>query len=351
MRWRLLSNSTQLQTPLTAAGQVHSERTHLYLEIESGGLFGYGEVSPQPRLLNGDPGLAEVLEEWHHHLGPTFSQIVAREGVLPAWFRAPKLAASRPASATASTMLEMALLDLQLKVESRSLTDFWNQRFDTPVQVVASSFNQDLWPTPQKSERLRVKVGADSLSESSLLQLGKQNCSVILDFNCAAASIDDVVKLYGQATEATMVHAIEQPFAPGNLAEQTLLSRLLDCQLSLDEGVRSLTDVTLIARHSAASLLCIKPARVGGYSNARALITKAHELGLATYIGGFFESPLGRRVNSTFAKHLTNEPSDIGAVTVAEKDADLWVPEEVGLGLRPSAELLNGFVEVSRSTI
>ena len=130
-----------------------------------------------------------------------------------------------------------------------------------------------------------------------------------------------------------------------------MLSRSLDCQLSLDEGVRSLTDVTLIARHSAASLLCIKPARVGGYSNARALITKAHELGLAAYIGGFFESPLGRKVNSTFAKHLTNEPSDIGAVTMAEEDSGYWVPDEIGLGLRPSAELLNGLVEVSRSTI
>jgi len=82
--------------------------------------------------------------------------------------------------------------------------------------------------------------------------------------------------------------------------------------ISLDEGVRSLRDLDQIVRYRAATIVCVKPARVGGYANARTMLERAKELGLRPYVGGFFESPFARSVNRALAWHTTDEPSDIG---------------------------------------
>jgi o-succinylbenzoate synthase len=351
MRWRLLSNSTRLQTSLVASGQVHSVRTHLYLEIEDGGLVGYGEASPQPEPLHGDPGLTEVIKEWFEHVEPTLSEILSREGAFPSWFRVSRIASSRPASAVATSILEMALLDLELKQQSKNLAQLWEQRFDTPNQIVVSALGDLAWPAVSSPDRLRVKVGPGPLALDVVARLAKQTARVILDFNCGARSLSEVIGLFEHAGGIEVVAAVEQPFAPGNLAEHTLLNQQLACEVSLDESVRSINDVNLIARHSAASLLCIKPSRVGGYANARSIVAKAHELGLSVYIGGFFESPLARHSNALFARHLTGEPSDIGQVLLADGDAGGWIAEPTGIGLCPSKELLESWVEISSSTI
>jgi hypothetical protein len=55
---------------------------------------------------------------------------------------------------------------------------------------------------------------------------------------------------------------------------------------------------------------------VGGLSNARALFTKAGELGLQAYLGGFFESPYARGVHRALARSCVSEPSDLLDVDV-----------------------------------
>ena len=107
------------------------------------------------------------------------------------------------------------------------------------------------------------------------------------------------------------VVALEQPFAPGNVVDHARLAEQTEVPISLDEGVRNLRDLDQIVRYQAASLVCVKPARVGGYANARTMIERAKELGLRAYVGGFFESELARSVNRTLARYTTDEPSDI----------------------------------------
>ena len=87
----------------------------------------------------------------------------------------------------------------------------------------------------------------------------------------------------------------------------------------MDEGVRTLRDLSQIVRYEAAAMLCVKPARVGGLANARMLVAKAQRAGLRVYLGGFFESPYARRVNRTLANSCISEPSDLDDVAVRER--------------------------------
>jgi len=322
MRARLWRHDLTLRTPVRAAHQVHLTRTHLFFELEVDGVYGLGEVSPQPEPLNGDPGLDEVLVELEHFTVRQLFEVTQREGSPPDWSRMGHLAGSRRASRTASALVEMALFDWQLRRDHRTLDEQWPPRWDTPAQRTVSVDDAHDLAFLDDAAQLRVKVGIDPVPERSWRELGARGLPVLIDFNCSAGSIDDVVATVSQAREHLEVVAVEQPFAPGNVVEHARLAEVVGVAVSLDEGVRSRRDLDQIVRYRAASMVCVKPARVGGYSQARTVIERAHALGLEVYVGGFFESPLGRAANRVLAHHLVQRPSDIG-------DAPLVIDEQL----------------------
>jgi L-alanine-DL-glutamate epimerase-like enolase superfamily enzyme len=85
-------------------------------------------------------------------------------------------------------------------------------------------------------------------------------------------------------------------------------------------------------------MVCVKPARVGGLANARAVIARAKELELRVYLGGFFESPYARSVNRALADSCVLEPSDVGDVVVnASEEATVTA---TSFGVEPSRTTL-----------
>jgi L-alanine-DL-glutamate epimerase-like enolase superfamily enzyme len=164
---------------------------------------------------------------------------------------------------------------------------------------------------------------------------------IILDFNCSANDITEVLEQVAEISPHVSVAAVEQPFAPGNVAEHAALARMLGVPLSLDEGVRSQRDLVQIVRYRAAQVVCVKPARVGGLANARTLVVRARELGLSPYLGGFFESPFARGVHRLLAEHCVSEPSDLATVALeGSMGENEVVSVEGGFGLAPSPEVL-----------
>jgi L-alanine-DL-glutamate epimerase-like enolase superfamily enzyme len=164
---------------------------------------------------------------------------------------------------------------------------------------------------------------------------------VIIDFNCSATSDEDVLEQVTLIGSVASIDAVEQPFGVGNLVDHARLATRLDVALSLDESVRSLRDLTNIANYKVATMICVKPARVGGLSNARALIARANELGLRSYLGGFFESPYARGVHRALANSCVNEPSDLDNVSVGRGDEGTEVTSvSSSFGFEPSARVL-----------
>ncbi|NNN02289.1 MAG: hypothetical protein HKL86_10705 [Acidimicrobiaceae bacterium] len=318
MKVELWRRNVTLESPVAAANERHAVRSRLYLGVEFDGETGYGEVSPQPAALNGDPAVSDVLDELGAVVLPQLRQIIDREGSLPSWSRVARLAGPRAASNPAVSLVEMALLDREMRVAETSVEELWPPLYDTPLQSTVSLIELDPWLIDQGATRLRVKVRPGAVESSMLQRLASVHLPVLLDFNCSASSDAEVIELVGAVRPHAEIEGVEQPFAPGNVIDHARLGEQLDVAISLDEGIRSPRDIDQVVRYRAASIVCVKPARVGGLANARTIIMRAKEAGLRPYVGGFFESPYARCVHSALARSLVDEPSDLAIVGIEE---------------------------------
>jgi O-succinylbenzoate synthase len=338
--WR---DDVTLVRPVSAAAQRHDARARLYVRLEHDGVAGFGEVAPQPVALNGDPSIDEVLEELDHVTVPQLLEVATREEALPSWTRLARFAGSRAASSFSVALIEMALLDRELRLNSAVISSLWPKNFDTPSQTTVSIVDLDEWSVPSDVARVRVKTTPGPLDQRALKRLSELVVPILLDFNCSASSDEQVLKQVEQISRVATIDAVEQPYAPGNVIDHATLAEQLSVPLSLDESVRSPRDLEQIVRYSAASIVCLKPPRVGGLANTRTMAQRATSLGLAPYVGGFFESAFARRVHRLLANNCVSQPSDVDDVAV-QRDSQFDELDHVagGFGVEPSAELLDG---------
>lgn len=336
--WR---QDAEIRRPVRSAGQDHAQRSRLFLRVEYDGTAGYGEVAPQPEELNGDAGIADVIDEVRVFIVPQLQQILEREGDLPSWTRVARFAGSRAASSPAVALLEMALLERELSGDRRAIDSLWPATCHTPLQATVSLIDEVEWRVDADVTRVRAKISAAPLSSGALRRLGQLAVPVLLDYNCSASTDADVIEQVDVARSVCAVAAVEQPYAVGNVVDTARLAGRLDVPVSVDEGVRSVRDVAQLVRYGAAEIICVKPARVGGLANARTIVVAARAAGLRPYLGGFFESPYARQVHRALARSCVSEPSDLGRVDVVREGYSREVDVvDDAFGLRPSAEML-----------
>ena len=337
MQLDVFKQLASLTSTVAASGQLHDARPHLYLRIQSGAWCGWAEVSPQPSSINGDAGLSDVIDHLQHHVLPQLIRVTEAEGAVPHWARVARFANATAASRTASTIVEMGLLDWSLRAEGKALSLTWPKHFATPTLRTVSALGPE-WSPFDTPISLRLKVDAVPLSDAVLASLQRDATDVLLDYNCCAPSQEAIERHIAQLQGFVPLRALEQPFAPGNVVDHALLRSATGAAVSLDEGVRTRRDIDHIAQYGAADYVCIKPARVGGYSVARSLIEHAKAKGLRPYVGGYFESPLARSVNRALAESFVSEASDIAPAPLT--NGGTWIQDETGVGLRPSPELI-----------
>jgi O-succinylbenzoate synthase len=90
---------------------------------------------------------------------------------------------------------------------------------------------------------------------------------------------------------------IEQPLAPGDLVDHSKLQRELQTPICLDESIVCLTNARHARELGACRIINIKLGRVGGYSEANAIQSFAHEHGMPVWCGGMLEAGIGRAHN------------------------------------------------------
>jgi o-succinylbenzoate synthase len=341
MKVTLRRQDTEMRFPVRSAGQRHADRSRLFLSVEHNGVTGFGEIAPQPQELNGDAALVDVVDEVRIFVVPQLQQILDREGDLPSWTRVARFAGSRAASNPAVALLEMAILDRELRVARTSIDALWPARFQTPLQGTVSLLDEGEWSIDADVTRVRAKISPSPVSASALRRLSALTTPVLLDYNCSAQGDAEVLEQVRQLRDVADIVAVEQPYAVGNVVDTARLAEKLDVAVSVDEGVRSVRDVAQLVRYGAAEMICVKPARVGGLANARTIIAEAREAGLRPYLGGFFESPYARGVHRALAHGFVDEPSDLGAVEVRHDGYSREVDAvQDGFGVTPSAEML-----------
>jgi L-alanine-DL-glutamate epimerase-like enolase superfamily enzyme len=318
MQWRLIERHDVLRDPLSAANQLHHRRRRIFVEWTNDGTVGWGEVSPLEEAVIGDPSCDSVFHELAEVALLNVARITLREGVAPLWSRCSTIAGSTATSKWAYAAIEMALLDWELQRASISLAQYWNvdpASVETMATVSALD-DEEGWQVSSSARRLRVKTSSGVNLDRCLGALRDLALPVLLDFNGSAGSSDEVLRQLSTLENHVELIAVEQPFTPADLIGHAELAQLTPVAVSLDESVRSVLDVRRIARYDAASLICVKPPRVGGVAVARSMLTSAHELGLRTYVGGFFESPLARSAHRCVAALVGSEPSDVAHVAV-----------------------------------
>jgi len=264
-----------------------------------------------------------------------------REGDVPSWTRVARFAGSRAASNPAVALVEMAILDRELRRTRDVATSLWPSHYVTPHQATVSLLDDEEWHVGPDATRVRAKISAATLGAEARRRLGALSVPVLLDYNCCASDDAQVLEHVRELGDVVVVAGVEQPYAPGNVVDSARLAEKLSVPLSIDEGLRSVRDVAQIVRYGAAEIICVKPARVGGLANARTIVLAAREAGLRPYLGGFFESPYARHVHALLARNCVEEPSDLSPVRVVLEGYERESEEcSDGFAVTPSPQML-----------
>lgn len=87
---------------------------------------------------------------------------------------------------------------------------------------------------------------------------------------------------------------LEQPFPAGDLEDHADLARRIKTPICLDESLTDVTSVAAALDKGAASIVTIKPGKLGGADKAMEAIALCEALGVPAWIGGLVETGVGR---------------------------------------------------------
>jgi len=98
-----------------------------------------------------------------------------------------------------------------------------------------------------------------------------------------------------------LASAWRRTLAPTDLLGHARLAERLATPICLDEPLTSLDAIDAAVALGACEVVCLKPARVGGWIAARAVHDRCAELGIPLWVGGMLETGVGRAANLAVA--------------------------------------------------
>lgn len=337
-----------LRAPFQTSRWIETDRECVLVEARAAGLTGWGEcVATQ----NCGYSYETTQTNWH----------ILQDFLLPAVLGAdlPDIPAYRAAIGhvsghpMAKAGLEMALWDLFGQMNNTSLQAMLGGTGDR-VKVGVSVGIQ---PTPERllevvngyvaqgyaRVKLKIKPGRD-LSEVDIIRRHHPNLLLQADGN-SVYRLGDARHL--QALDAYDLLLLEQPLADDDLIDHAKLQAQLRTPLCLDESITSLAHARWARELNACRIINIKPARVSGLSEAKAIHDDCHAHGIPVWMGGMLETGIGRASNVALASLPGfNLPGDISAseryffFDIIEQpftlnpDSTLSVPTGPGLGVQ-----------------
>ena len=147
---------------------------------------------------------------------------------------------------------------------------------------------------------------------------------------------------------------IEQPLAEDDLLGHAQLATQMVTPMCLDESILSVASAESAIEFKATSIINIKPARVGGYLEAKAIHDLCLDRSIPVWCGGMLETGIGRAANVALAAlpgfTVIGDTSasnryfsrDITTPFVLD-DGQLPVPTGPGIGVEPLADAVEEF--------
>jgi O-succinylbenzoate synthase len=166
------------------------------------------------------------------------------------------------------------------------------------------------------------------------------------------AEADDIAALSRLADHGVL--CVEQPLPPPDLIALAQLAEKLPVPICLDESLSSPRRVRDALRNGSCAMACLKPARLGGVRATRTAHAACAEAGVPVFVGGFFETGLGRSSNLALAARLSHDATGLVSDLSAPSDylvldpcgypdvTDGWVrvPRDPGVGNPPDEAVL-----------
>jgi len=141
------------------------------------------------------------------------------------------------------------------------------------------------------------------------------------------------------------VEFFEQPVAWWDLDGMAEVSRATELPIMADESATTVQDALEIARRRAAQILSIYVCSPGGILNSKKVATVAAAAGIAAYVGGALEGPVGAAAGLHFAASTPSVTygcelggqfllqEDVAQNPLVFRDGALQVPTGPGLGV------------------
>ncbi len=262
----------------------------------------------------------------------------------------------------AKAAVEMALWDLLGKRDGLSLRQMLGGVRDTVevgVSVGIQPSPADLVHTVEgylqhgyARIKIKIKPGRD-LADTQSVRTAFPNIHLQVDAN-SAYTLQTAAAL--RPLDNLNLLLIEQPLYEDDIWDHRLLQQQLRTPICLDESIVSPRHARYALEMQACRIINIKPARVGGLSQAKAIHDLCAAHGIPVWCGGMLETGVGRASNLSLAS-LPNFilPGDISAsdryytrdIThqrfTLNADSTITVPNGPGLGISIDETALRDF--------
>lgn len=207
----------------------------------------------------------------------------------------------------AKAALETAVLDAQLRGLGQSFGQFLGAARDrVPCGVSVGIMNSipellEAVGTYLDQGYLRIKLKIEPGWDLEPVRAVRERFGDIelqVDAN-TAYSISDALHL-AKLDEFDLLH-IEQPLEEDDIVGHADLARTVRTPICLDESITSARTAAAAIRLGACSIVNVKPARVGGYLEARRIHDVCAANGVPVWCGGMLETGIGRAANLALA--------------------------------------------------
>lgn len=306
-----------LVTPFrTSFGVSHHKDTFL-LKVVTEAAEGWAECGAEPDPLYSSEflGAAETVLRDHlvprlHALGPSLGAERVKEALEPV-----------KGHRMAKHVIETAVLDAELRTHSLSFGRYLGaitDRVPAGVSVgildsVAELVDAVGGYLDQGYQRIKLKIepGWDIEPVRAVREAYGDDVLLQVDANTAYRPAD---ARHLERLDDFDLLMLEQPLPEDDLLGHARLAQRLRTPVCLDESVLSARDAAAAIALGACSIINIKPARVGGYLEARRIHDVAQAHGVPVWCGGMLECGVGRAPNVALAA-LPNFvlPGDVSA--------------------------------------
>ena len=353
--------SVPLHTPfVTALRRTETTETVVVTITDSDGRTGWGEA-PQVWQVTGE-SLAGATACIETMLAPRLvGHDIGDRGALAAAADLTQRSVARNFGAKAA--VDAALHDLVAQAEGITLAALLGESSVGVTLALPSVLTTDVTLSAGAADQLaetarmrvaegfttvKMKVGTDAVTDVSRVAAVRAAVGDRIDIRLDANqgwSRDEAVTVIRALHEADLAVAfVEQPLVADDVEGLAWVRERVGLPIMADESCYGLFDLERIIRLGAADLVNVKLAKCGSLTVGRAMLRRAHEVGLRTIVGSMMESHVGLGAAAALvAAEPTTEVSDLDAAWWSTRSPviggigysgnEIRLPASVGLGI------------------